>query len=152
MNNMSREKLRRAVNVGLIAGLVAVSISAIGMVEAFNERDVITDILTLGQVLLFSTALVGGFLAVETKVDKKERTGNVLWIHSRFVDSDTLDRPDISHHFIPEYPGQVGQCISGANRNPDLWSGPFAGQPYSAPGYGCLGYYWGAISRFTGKN
>ena len=68
---MSREKLRRTIQVGLIAGVVAVSVSAIGMVEAFNERDVITNVLTLGQVLLFSTALVGGYLAVDPKQGKK---------------------------------------------------------------------------------
>ncbi len=71
MSNMSREKLRRSIKVGLIAGVVAVSLSAIGMVEAFNERDVITNVLTLGQVLLFSTALVGGYLAVDSKEEKK---------------------------------------------------------------------------------
>jgi len=69
--NNSRENLRRAIRAGLIAGLVAVSISAIGMVEAFNERDVITNVLTLGQVLLFSTALVGGYLAVDPKEGAK---------------------------------------------------------------------------------
>ncbi len=61
---MSRENLRRAVRVGLIAGVVAVSMSAIGMVEAFNERDVITNLVTLGQVLLYITPLIGGYLAV----------------------------------------------------------------------------------------
>jgi branched-chain amino acid transport system permease protein len=71
VSNMSREKLRRAIQVGLIAGLVALSISAIGMVEAFDERDVVTNFLSLGQVLLYSTALIGGFLAVETKTNKK---------------------------------------------------------------------------------
>ena len=45
---MSRENLRRAGRVGLIAGVVAVSMSAIGMVEAFNERDVITNLVTFG--------------------------------------------------------------------------------------------------------
>jgi branched-chain amino acid transport system permease protein len=41
--------------------------SAIGMIEAFDERDVITNLLTLGQVLLYSTALIGGYLAVDPK-------------------------------------------------------------------------------------
>ena len=50
--------------VGLIAGVVVVSVSAIGMVETFNERDVITDLLTLGQILLFGAPAVAGFLAV----------------------------------------------------------------------------------------
>lgn len=52
--------------MGAIAGVIALSISAIGMVEAFNERDVITNLLTLGQVLLFSTAIFGGYYTVES--------------------------------------------------------------------------------------
>lgn len=62
---MSRENLRRAINVGLIAGIVAVSMSAIGMIEAFNERDVVTNLLTLGQIMLYSAPLIGGYLAVD---------------------------------------------------------------------------------------
>ncbi len=62
---MSQDNMRRAIRTGLIAGIVAVSVSAIGMVETFNERDIITGILTLGQVLLFSAPLIGGFLAVD---------------------------------------------------------------------------------------
>ncbi len=67
---MARENIRRAVNVGIIAGIVALSISAIGMVEAFNERDVITNIMTLGQVLLFSTAIIGGYFSIESEDTK----------------------------------------------------------------------------------
>jgi branched-chain amino acid transport system permease protein len=68
---MSRENLRRAIRAGLIAGLVAVSVSAIGMVETFNERDIITGILTLGQVLLYSAPLIAGYLAVDTEEGTK---------------------------------------------------------------------------------
>lgn len=35
----------------------------LGMVEAFDERDLIANVLTLGQVLLFAPALYAGFLA-----------------------------------------------------------------------------------------
>ena len=73
---MSRENLRRATNVGLIAGVVAVSMSAIGMVEAFNERDVITNLLSLGQVLLYSAPLIGGYMAVDP--DKETKGGPTL--------------------------------------------------------------------------
>ncbi|MDX1413447.1 MAG: hypothetical protein R3293_04600 [Candidatus Promineifilaceae bacterium] len=68
---MSRENLRRAINAGIMAGIVAVSVSAIGMVEAFDERDVITNILTLGQVLLFSTPLIGGYFAIDPEKGAK---------------------------------------------------------------------------------
>ena len=34
--------LRRSINIGLIFGMIALSMSAIGMVETFDERDIIT--------------------------------------------------------------------------------------------------------------
>ncbi|MEM6527782.1 MAG: hypothetical protein AAF653_05780, partial [Chloroflexota bacterium] len=46
---------------GLIAGVVVVYTSAVGMVETFNEREVIRDWLTLGQMLLFFPAIIAGF-------------------------------------------------------------------------------------------
>ena len=73
---MSRENMRRAIRAGLVAGIVAVSISAIGMVEAFNERDVITNLLTLGIVLLYSAPLIGGYMAVDP--DEKTKVGPTL--------------------------------------------------------------------------
>ncbi len=56
------QKLRKTVNIGLIAGVVTLSLSMIGVIDAFNQRFIITDYLTLGQLLLFGTALVAGFL------------------------------------------------------------------------------------------
>ena len=56
------QKLRKTVNIGLIAGVVTLSLSMIGVIDAFNQRFIITDYLTLGQLLLFGTALVAAFL------------------------------------------------------------------------------------------
>lgn len=56
------EQLRKTVNMGLIAGAVALSLGMIGVVDAFNQRFVITDVVTLGQLLLFGMPLVAGFL------------------------------------------------------------------------------------------
>jgi branched-chain amino acid transport system permease protein len=53
----------KAVRFGLIAGAVAVSVSAIGMVQTFDERDIITGVLTLGELLLYSAALVAGYFS-----------------------------------------------------------------------------------------
>ena len=53
----------KAVRLGLIAGIVALSVSAIGMVQTFDVRDIITGVLTLGQLLLFSTALIAGYFS-----------------------------------------------------------------------------------------
>ncbi|MDX1613321.1 MAG: hypothetical protein R3300_03365 [Candidatus Promineifilaceae bacterium] len=60
---MSRSDLRYAIRIGLLFGVIALSVSAIGMVETFNERDIITGVLTMGQMLLFSVPLVAGYFA-----------------------------------------------------------------------------------------
>ncbi|MBK8987900.1 MAG: leucine/isoleucine/valine transporter permease subunit [Chloroflexi bacterium] len=53
----------KAVRIGLIAGVVALSVSAIGMVQSFDVRDIITGVLTLGQLLLFGAALLAGYFS-----------------------------------------------------------------------------------------
>jgi branched-chain amino acid transport system permease protein len=45
-------------------GVVVLTASVIGMVETFDERDLIQGILTLGQLLLFAPATYAGYLAV----------------------------------------------------------------------------------------
>lgn len=55
------EQLRKTVNMGLIAGAVALSLGMIGLIVAVNQRFVITDVFTLGQLLLFGMPLVAGF-------------------------------------------------------------------------------------------
>ena len=57
------QELRKTINLGLIAGVIVLSLSMIGVIDAFNQRFIVTDYLTLGQLLLFGTALVAGFLA-----------------------------------------------------------------------------------------
>ena len=69
---MSQLDLRKTIKLGLIAGLVILGVSAIGMVETFDERDIITDIFTLGQLLLFGAPLIAGYLVW----DKKEEVSN----------------------------------------------------------------------------
>jgi branched-chain amino acid transport system permease protein len=61
---MNQQELRKTINMGLIAGAIALSLSMIGVIDSFNQRFIITDYLTLGQLLLFGTALLAGFLAV----------------------------------------------------------------------------------------
>ncbi len=56
------EQLRKTINAGLIIGGIALSLSMIGIIDAFNQRFVITDLLTLGQLLLFGLPLVAGYL------------------------------------------------------------------------------------------
>lgn len=67
----------KAIRFGLIAGAVALSVSAIGMVQTFDERDIITGVLTLGQLLLYSAALIAGYFSWE-RSDKVSVGGAIL--------------------------------------------------------------------------
>lgn len=58
------------IRTGLIAGIVVVFVSAIGMLESFNEREVVRDWLTLGQVILLAPAIVGAYLYVNRGRDE----------------------------------------------------------------------------------
>lgn len=54
--------IREAVRTGLYAGLISLSVSAIGMVQSFDERDIITNFFSLGQLLLFGAPFFVGYL------------------------------------------------------------------------------------------
>ena len=57
--------LRRAAVTGVIGGVVLVYLSLVGLVGAFADRDVITNVVTLGQVMLSAvTFLIGYRVAV----------------------------------------------------------------------------------------
>ena len=53
MSNNNRFDVSLPIRHGLIAGVVALFVSVIGMVALFAERDLIAGVLTLGQVILF---------------------------------------------------------------------------------------------------
>jgi branched-chain amino acid transport system permease protein len=75
---MSRTNLGKTIRLGLLAGLVVLSVSVIGMVEAFNERDIIVDWLTMGQVLLFGASAYVGYKAAETYAVAGQRRASPL--------------------------------------------------------------------------
>lgn len=52
-----------AVKAGLLGGAVAIFICLIGMVEVFSKRDVVEDVLTLGQFVLLAASVVAGLFA-----------------------------------------------------------------------------------------
>jgi branched-chain amino acid transport system permease protein len=64
------------VRFGLVAGIIALSLSAIGMVEAFDTRDIITDVLSLGYILLFSAPAAAGYLSANANPGR--RNGQLL--------------------------------------------------------------------------
>ena len=59
-----------AVKIGLLGGAITIYLCLVGMVEVFNKRDVITDVITLGQFILLATVLITGFMAAR-------RTSNI---------------------------------------------------------------------------
>ena len=53
------------IRLGLIGGASLVLLSLIGMVEAFNQREIISDVISMGQTLLLFTAVFIGYLAAK---------------------------------------------------------------------------------------
>jgi branched-chain amino acid transport system permease protein len=56
---------KNGIKVGLIMGAVGVLLSLIGMVEAFSQRSVISEVISMGHTLLLLVALFGGYLAAQ---------------------------------------------------------------------------------------
>lgn len=54
--------LRSTVKTGFITGIVTLCLCMIGIIESFDQRFIITDFFTLGQLALFGAALVAGYL------------------------------------------------------------------------------------------
>ncbi len=50
---------------GAIAGIVAIYVILVGMVEAFNDRYIISETVTLGQIALFSPVFLLGYFAAD---------------------------------------------------------------------------------------
>src|SRR3990172_13408693 len=67
---------RNAIRVGLVGGATALLIALVGMVEAFADRYIITGVISMGKVLLFSSAFVVGYYAAgRTTSDGGQRRG-----------------------------------------------------------------------------
>lgn len=53
----------RAIQTGLIGGIVAVLVSLIGMVESFHERDIVAGQITMGETLLLLIVVMFGYFS-----------------------------------------------------------------------------------------
>lgn len=58
------ELWKRTIQLGLIAGAVTVSAAMIGLIETFDQRDILSELLTLGEILLFAAAPVAGYIGM----------------------------------------------------------------------------------------
>ncbi len=64
---IERQPHRAMIKTSLIAGGITLCFCMIGLIEAFDQRFIISDMFTLGQLLLFSAAAVAGFLTTRQK-------------------------------------------------------------------------------------
>lgn len=78
MANSSRININNAIRLGLLSGGVALSLSMIGMVGLFAQRDLIADSLSLGQLLLFLAPVIMAYMAAQSG-DKGERGLRILY-------------------------------------------------------------------------
>ncbi len=83
----TRDALQGTVRTGLIAGLVALSVSAIGMVQTFDGRDIIAGVLSLGQLLLFSAPLAAGYIVRRRQARQGPAIGLLLSLLAGLVAS-----------------------------------------------------------------
>src|SRR5438067_9178307 len=60
--------LRRTVGTGLVGGIAVVYLAAVGMIEQFNVRNLISDIVTLGKVMVCLPPFLAGYLAARPRV------------------------------------------------------------------------------------
>jgi branched-chain amino acid transport system permease protein len=74
--NQARSPWRHAVNIGLVGALTAVMLALIGMVEAFNKRDIIYNVVTMGNILLLLAAIFFSFLAAGRT--RREQTATAI--------------------------------------------------------------------------
>lgn len=60
------EELRGTIKTGLIAGVVTLSLGMIGILVSFNKRFIVTDLITLADLLLFGMAVGAGYLVASS--------------------------------------------------------------------------------------
>jgi branched-chain amino acid transport system permease protein len=69
--NDTKNNIQEAIKLGLLAGVISLSVSVIGMVELFSKRDLIAGLLSLGQVFLFAAPVAFGYLIAQRSPDGK---------------------------------------------------------------------------------
>ena len=78
------------IRYGLIGGVCVVILSLIGMVEAFNQREIITDVITMGQTLLLLVAAFVAYLGAQRAQPRRAQTVLVSGIASGLIMSALL--------------------------------------------------------------
>lgn len=63
MNMLRSENARSVLTLGLLSGAFILFTGAVGMIAAFHEREVVNDVISLGQLLLLLSPFAAGFIA-----------------------------------------------------------------------------------------
>src|SRR4030043_822510 len=66
---------QQGIKIGLIGGVSAVLLTLIGMVESFSQRDIISNVISMGHTLLLLVAVFMGYLAA-----KRTTRTEPLWL------------------------------------------------------------------------
>jgi len=66
-----RDIWRQGIKIGLIGGVSAVLLALIGMVEAFSQRDIISNVISMGHTLLLLVGVFMGYLAAKRTTGAK---------------------------------------------------------------------------------
>jgi branched-chain amino acid transport system permease protein len=74
MANFTREDLRRSLNYGSLAGIISLSLCAIGMVELFGTRELIAGGLNVGYLLVFGPSVLLSYLVAQKGARKISST------------------------------------------------------------------------------
>ena len=70
---MDRGVLRASIRGGLVAGFIVIYLSMVGMVERFDNRDLISEVLSLGRVAMLLPLFIGGLVVTRPKIERGER-------------------------------------------------------------------------------
>jgi branched-chain amino acid transport system permease protein len=76
--DLSRLDWRTTIRIGLIAGVIALYTSMIGMVQTFSQRSLISGWLTLGQLLLYGAATAAGYYVARHNGERGPFPGRLL--------------------------------------------------------------------------
>ncbi len=71
METSTRFNWRESVRMGLIAGVIALSLSLIGLVETFGGRDIIGGVVSLGQIFLFGAIMGVGYFSAQRNLNAR---------------------------------------------------------------------------------
>jgi branched-chain amino acid transport system permease protein len=74
--NSHQSPWRFAVKIGLIGALAAVMLSLVGMVEAFNKRDIIYKVVSMGNILLLILSVFLSYLSAQKA--EREQTSTAI--------------------------------------------------------------------------